>query len=204
MFNKLFHRRKDAVYVAMIITLVGATLGLVASLVLSHEALVLAENADAELTCSLNAVVNCAAVANHWSASLLGIPNSFIGMIAMPVVMTIAVGILAGVTFPKWFMRVSQLGVIGGFFFAVWMFYMSYKVIGILCPWCLATDVAMLLIFFGVTRYNILTGMLPLKKKTQASLEKFVNKDYDQVIMWSTIVLAVAAIILKFGETLFA
>lgn len=189
---------------AIILTLVGAVLGLVAALVLSHEALVLAANADAVLSCSLNAVVNCAAVANHWSAKLLGIPNSFLGMIAMPVVMTIAVALAAGVKFPKWFMCASQIGVIGGLIFAIWMFYMSFVVIGALCPWCLVTDVAMAMIFFGVTRHNIISGVLPIGAGVQEKLQRFVEKGYDMLVMWAMLAAVVIAILAKYGADLFA
>ena len=190
--------------IAMIWVLGGSFLGLIASFVLSIEALILAENSSAVLSCSLNAVVNCATVANHWSASLLGFPNSFIGMIAMPVVMTIAVGILSGVKFPKWFMQASQIGVIGGLIFAGWMLYMSFVVIGTLCPWCLTTDAAMIIIFFGMTRYNILTKALPIKKDTQKWLEQFIDRSYDALMMWLSLVAIAMAIILKFGSDLFA
>ena len=189
---------------AMITTLIASSLGLIASIVLSYEALILAANKDAVLSCDINAVVSCAAVANHWSATLLGIPNSFIGMIAMPVVMTVAVVLLTGAKLPKWFMQLVQLGAIAGLVFAGWMFYMSYSVIGILCPWCLITDVAMIALFFGVTRYNILSGVLPIKKAVQKKLEAFAKKDYDQLAMWSLLVLMVIAIVLKFGEQLFS
>ena len=191
-------------FVAMMGVLVAATVGLVASVVLSWEALVLAKNADAVLSCDLNAVISCATVANHWSSTLLGIPNSFIGMIALPVVMTIAVVAMTGAKLPRWFMQVTQLGAIAGLVFAGWMFYMSYSVIGILCPWCLITDVAMIALFFGVTRYNILSGVLPIRKAAQKKLEAFVKKDYDQLAMWSLLVLMVIAIVLKFGEQLFS
>ena len=56
---------------AMIATLAASGLGLIASIVLSYEALILAANKDAVLSCDINAVVSCAAVANHWSATLL-------------------------------------------------------------------------------------------------------------------------------------
>ena len=189
---------------AMITTLIASSLGLIASIVLSYEALILAANKDAVLSCDINAVVSCAAVANHWSATLLGIPNSFIGMIAMPVVMTIAVVLLTGAKLPKWFMQLVQLGAIVGLVFAGWMFYMSYTVIGVLCPWCLTLDVAMVVLFFGVTRYNILGNFLPISKQTNDKLQKFVKNSYDMLAMWSVLVLGVLAIILKFGSDLFA
>lgn len=184
--------------------LIAATVGLIASIVLSCEALVLAANANAVLDCDLNAVISCAAVANHWSASLLGFPNSFLGIAAMPVVMTIAVLLLARVKLPKWFMQAAQIGVIGGLLFAIWMFYMSYAVIGILCPWCLTVDAAMIIIFFGITRYNIKQGHLPLSKQATIKLRKFVKQDFDVLVMVLMMVMMVMAIVLKFGSELFA
>ena len=40
-------------------------------------------------------------MANHWSAAILGFPNSFIGVMTLPVMVTIAVALLAGAKFPK-------------------------------------------------------------------------------------------------------
>ena len=122
---------------AALLMLVGSGLGLLASFVLSIESLTLARNSHAVLNCDLNSAMSCSAVANHWSAALLGFPNSFIGVMTLPVVVTIAVALLAGAKFPKWFMQAAQLGAVAGLLFAGWMFYMSYVEIGVLCPWCL-------------------------------------------------------------------
>ena len=77
------------------------------------------------------------------------------------------------------------------------MFYMSFVEIGMLCPWCLTLDVGMLLIFGGMTRYNILTGVIAGKK-----LKKFAQNDYDIVLLVTIIALAVVMILAKFGEQL--
>ena len=145
---------------AMLVVLFAAVVALVASFVLSVEALILAKNPEAALNCDLNAVISCATVANHWSASILGFPNSFVGLAALPVVITIAVSILAGVRYPRWFMVAAQIGVTCGIAFAVWMLFMSLNVIQVLCPWCFTVDIAMLAMFYGVTRYNILRGVV--------------------------------------------
>jgi len=50
--------------------LVGSILSLIASFVLSQEAIQLAKNPDAPLSCSVNIVLNCATVANRTLASL--------------------------------------------------------------------------------------------------------------------------------------
>ena len=182
---------------AAFIMLVGSGLGLLASFVLSIEALELAKNSHAVLSCDFSSALSCSAVANHWSAAILGFPNSFIGVMTLPVMVTIAVALLAGTKFPRWFMFTAQIGVSIGFIFALWMFYMSFVEIGVLCPWCLTLDVGMLLIFGGMTRYNILTGVITGKK-----VKKFVQNDYDIVLLMIIITLAVVMILAKFGDQL--
>ena len=201
MYNKiknwLFHEDLKKQNLAAFIMLIGSGLGLLASFVLSIESLELAKNSHAVLSCDFSSALSCSAVANHWSAAILGFPNSFIGVMTLPVMVTIAVALLAGAKFPKWFMQAAQVGAVIGMIFAIWMFYMSYVEIGVLCPWCLTLDVGMLLIFGGITRYNILTGVIAGKK-----LKKFAQNDYDIVLLVTIIALAVVMILTKFGEQL--
>ena len=195
--NWLFHEDLKKQNLAAFVMLVGSGLGLLASFVLSIESLELAKNSHAVLSCDFSSALSCSAVANHWSAAILGFPNSFIGVMTLPVMVTIAVALLAGAKFPKWFMQAAQAGAVIGMIFAIWMFYMSYVEIGVLCPWCLTLDVGMLLIFGGMTRYNILTGVIAGKK-----LKKFAQNDYDIVLLVTIIALAVVMILTKFGEQL--
>ena len=201
MYNKiknwLFHEDLKKQNLTAFIMLIGSGLGLLASFVLSIESLELAKNSHAVLSCDFSSALSCSAVANHWSAAILGFPNSFIGVMTLPVMVTIAVALLAGAKFPKWFMQAAQVGAVIGMIFAIWMFYMSYVEIGVLCPWCLTLDVGMLLIFGGMTRYNILTGVIAGKK-----LKKFAQNDYDIVLLVTIIALAVVMILTKFGEQL--
>ena len=75
---------------------------------------------------------------------------------------------------------------------------MSYVEIGALCPWCLTLDVGMLLIIFGLTRYNIL-----LKNISWRGARRFVDGGYDVFVTASLVVVVIVAIIAKFGEQLF-
>ena len=60
------------------VLLIGSAIGLVASIVLSHEALTIAKDSSKVLGCDLNAAMSCSSVAKHWSAHVVGdIPNSF-------------------------------------------------------------------------------------------------------------------------------
>lgn len=138
--------------------LVSSILGLVASWVLSAEAITLAENPNAVLACDITAKISCGTVGLSWQAALLGPPNAFLGLVAEPVVITIAVASLGGVKFPRWFMLSAQVVYFIGFAFAYWLFWQAYFVIGALCPWCLAITVTTTLVFVSMTRVNILEG----------------------------------------------
>ena len=150
-------RRHTGAYVEM---LISSVLGLVASLVLSAEAFLLASNPAAVLSCDLSSKISCGVVAQSWQAQLFGWPNSFLGLIAEPVVITIAVAALGGVRFPRWFMVTAQVVYAIGFLFAWWLFFEAYFVIGALCPWCLLITVTTTLVFMSMTRVNVLEGNL--------------------------------------------
>jgi uncharacterized membrane protein len=184
--------------------LVGACLSLLAAFVLSNEAVELARNPNAALSCSINAVLNCASVGKHPSATLFGFPNSFLGLIAEPIVITVAIAGLAGIKFPRKFMFVAQIGYTLGFVFALYLFYTSFYIIQVLCPWCLLVTLTTTLVWFAITRYNVRENNLYLPKKIQKTLLSWVEKDLDKLVMWGIIALFVAAILLKYGDAIFA
>jgi len=184
--------------------LVGAILSLIAAFVLSVEAIQLAKNPDATLSCSVNVVLNCATVALHPSAELFGFPNSFLGLIAEPVVITVAIAGLAGIAFPRRFMLAAQIGYTLGFIFAIYLFFTSMFVIGALCPWCLLVTASTTFVWFSITRYNIRENNLYLPKKLQKAAYTFVEKDYDKLVLGALMVALVASILLKYGDSLLA
>jgi len=184
--------------------LIGAICSLVASFVLSVEAIELAKDPNAILSCSINIVLNCAKVGLSPSAYLFGFPNSFLGMIAEPVVITVAIAGLAGVKFPRLFMFVAQIFYTLGLIFAYWLLSQSYFVIGALCPWCLLVTATTTFVWFAITRYNIRENNLYLTKEVSARAHRFIERDYDKVVLFSVIVLIVVAIIAKYGTALFA
>ena len=184
--------------------LVGSILSLLAAFVLSSEAVELAANPNAKLSCSVNLILNCATVNNHPTGHMFGFPNSFIGMMAEPVVITVAIAGLAGIAFPRRFMFAAQIGYTLGLLFALALFYISFTIIGALCPWCLLVTMTTILVWFAITRYNIRENNLYLPKKLQKTLHRYIERDYDKLAMWGLIVALVAAILIKYGDGLFA
>ncbi len=184
--------------------LVGAVISLIGAFVLSIDAVELAKNPGADLICSINVIVNCVTVAAHPTAEMFGFPNSFIGLITAPVVMTVAVAGLMGVVFPKLFMFAAQIGYTLGLLFAYYMLYLSMFVIEALCPWCMVVMLATTFIFFSLTRYNIREENLYLPKKISKKLKHFIDKDYDKLLLATIVMLLVVGILLKYGNSLFA
>lgn len=182
--------------------LVGAILSLVAAFVLSVESFQLAKNPDANLSCSVNIVLNCATVAKHPSAEAFGFPNSYFGMVAEPIVITVAIAGLAGIRFPRRFMAAAQVGYTIGLAYALYLFSISFFVIQALCPWCLLVTLTTILVWFAITRYNIRENNLYLPKNVQRALIEFIRKDYDKLVMAIIVAFLVLAILIKYGDGL--
>jgi uncharacterized membrane protein len=170
--------------------LVGSVIGLIAAFVLAVDALTLAANPDAIFSCDISAKISCGTVGTTWQANLLGFPNAYLGLISEPVVITVAIAALGGVVFPRWFMLTAQAFYSIGFTFAYWLFFQSYFVIGALCPWCLTITFTTTLVFFSITRVNILDGNLRFGTAT-SRVQSLVRSWVDVYAMM--IVLAVLA-----------
>lgn len=183
--------------------LVGSILSLIAAFVLSVEAIEIAKNPHATLSCSINIILNCATVARHPSAMLFGFPNSFLGLITEPVVITVAIAGLAGVKFPKLFMAIAQVFYTLGFLFALYLLYTSMFVIGALCPWCLLVTLTTTLVWFSITRYNIRENNLYLSKQTSKIGHQLIEKSYDKVALLVVVMAIIVTILIKYGNGLF-
>lgn len=195
------HRENIWIFATM---LVGACLSLLASLVLSIEAFHLLENPNAQLSCSVNAVINCASVMQYDGANIFGWPNSFLGLMAEPVVITVAVAGLAGIKFPRVFMAAAQVGYGLGLLFALYLFSESLYVIGSLCPWCLLVTLTTTLVFFSLLRYNLRENNLYMSHTAHQKVLGWLKKDYDKLLVGVIIFIMAVLILLRFGSSLFA
>jgi uncharacterized membrane protein len=184
--------------------LVSACLSLIASFVLSVDALALAADPDASLSCNINTVISCGTVGSSWQAHLFGFPNAYLGMLAEPVVITIAVASLGGVRFPRWFMFSAQVVYTLGFIFAYWLLYQSMFVIGAMCPWCLLVTVSTTLVWATLTHVNIRDDNLYLRPRLQERLSGWIQADLDWIVVVIWLLILVLVTVLKYGDSLFA
>lgn len=183
--------------------LVCGIIGLIVSFILSVEKIHLLEQPDATLSCSFNLVLNCSTVMQTWQSSVFGFPNMYIGLMAFPVVITVAVVALTGATLPRWFWRTAHVCYGLGLLFAYWLFFNSVYDIRVLCPWCLVITFTMTILFEVMTRYILRQNVWGLKEAANSRLQAFLDKDVDKLIVASWIVLLVALIFLQFGADLF-
>ena len=184
--------------------LVFALLSLTAAFVLSYDAVVLAANPTAALSCDVNTVISCGTVAQSWQAQVFGFPNAFLGLVAEPVVITTAVAALGGTRFPRWFLFSAQCVYLLGVVFAYWLFFQSMFVIGALCPWCLLITVSTTLVFVSLLHWNVLEDNLYLPRRAQARLLGLVRSGAYGYLVATWLVGVAVLVVLKYGAQLFA
>ncbi len=188
-------------YVAM---LVSSLLSLLASLVLSIDAVKLAASPTDKLSCNINAVLSCGKVASSWQSQLLGFPNSFIGLMTEPVVITVAIAGLGLVAFPRWFMRVAHVVYGLGLIFALWLLSQSFFVINALCPWCLLVTFSTITVFSTITRVALLENIWSFAQERQEKIVAFLDKGWGRVFYTGAYASIIIAIFSKYGNTLFS
>lgn len=188
------HRRT---YLAM---LISSILSLGASLVLSIDAITLAKNSSSKLFCDINSVVSCGKVASSWQSNLLGFPNSFLGLICEPVVITLAVAGLGRTRFPNWLLKTALAIYFVGLSFALWLLSQSFFVIKAFCPWCLVVTISTVTVFSTMLRVNLLENTFNFAREKYAKVAEFLDKGRDYVVVTAIYSVMILAIIIKYGK----
>jgi uncharacterized membrane protein len=164
--------------------LFSACISLLASFVLSIDAVELARDPNVALSCNISAVISCGTVGVSWQAALFGFPNAFLGLVAEPVV--------------------AQIVYFLGFIFAYWLFFQAMFVIGALCPWCLLVTLSTTLVFTTLTHVNIRDNNLYLPPRAIAAARTGLRLGLDALIATVLLAAVVALILWKYGSHLFA
>ncbi|AHH94930.1 hypothetical protein GCM10010174_35270 [Kutzneria viridogrisea] len=101
---------------------------------------------DATLICSVNAMIDCAAVTNSPEAVIFGIPVAVLGLVFFVpmVVLTSPWAWRAELPALRW-MRLG--GVVVGLLFVVYLVTVELAIIGKICEWCTGVHVITLALF---------------------------------------------------------
>ena len=178
--------------------------GLGASFWLAIEEFHLLKDPNAVLSCSINIVLNCSVVMKTWQASVFGFPNMFIGLMGYAVVITTAIVGLAGAKLPRWFWITANICYFLGAVFAYWLFFNSVYVIEVLCPWCLIVTFSTTILLATITHYALRENLYHFPKHINARVQEFLQKDIGKLLTASWLVLMIALVFIKFGDSLFA
>jgi uncharacterized membrane protein len=117
--------------------LIAGVIGFVASVTLTVEKIKLLTDSSYAPSCNINPVLSCGSVMATPQASLLGFPNSLIGIAAFTAVTVSGVLAVSKVALPRWFWLGLAAGTLFGAAFVHWLIYQSLYRIGALCPYCM-------------------------------------------------------------------
>lgn len=116
---------------------ISGVIGLVASLTLTAEKLKFLSDKSYVPSCNLNPILSCGSVMTTPQASLLGLPNTLIGIVAFTVVTVSGVLAVAKVLLPQWYWIALATGTLFSVVFVHWLIFQSLYRIGALCPYCM-------------------------------------------------------------------
>ncbi len=200
----IFRRESDrkAANVNLIVMAIFSFFALLAAFQLSVDKIHLLEHPDSKLPCSINVVLNCASVMKTPQASLLGFPNSFLGIIGFSIFLFFAISSLMGTKYTRAIIKLLLAGILGAWIFALWLFFDSLYVIQILCPWCLLTTLSTTIVFATLLRIVLMDNVLGLKKSHLKKVQNQLRKDYDRLFFATALVFLVILIVAQFGDAL--
>ena len=122
--------------------LIAGVIGLIASSTLTVEKIKILLNPSYVPSCNINPIVSCGSVLTTPQASVLGFPNSLIGIAAFTVVVVTGVLVVTKVPLPRWYWIGMAAATLAGAAFVHWLIFQSLYRIGALCPYCMVVWVA--------------------------------------------------------------
>jgi uncharacterized membrane protein len=139
---------------AVVVT-VAAVTGLIAATALTIDKLALLSNPGAVLTCNLSLLVSCSKGLVSWQGSLLGFPNSIVGMAAWAILLAVGIIMFTASELSRLVWMGLNVGLAGAFALVVFLIAQSIFVLGGLCPWCMVTWAVTIPVFFAVSAFNL-------------------------------------------------
>lgn len=170
--------------------IIGGVVGLVASLILSHDTLAIAQNPHFVPSCNLNPVLSCGNVINTPGDKILGLPYPYYGIAIYAILSSVGIAILAGAKFKRWYLLSFEVFMTLGTISAYLLLLKSIYKIHSLCPFCLSVDAVTTILFWYSTLYIIDSKNIVIKGHKAVSAYRWVRKHhFDLLILWFVIVI---------------
>lgn len=184
--------------------LLSSLISLFASFVLSVDAITLAKNSNAALSCNINEVISCGTVGQSWQSHAFGFPNAFVGLMFEPVICTIAILGLSRVNMPRFFLALVNAVYGLALIFALWLFYESMTEIHALCPYCFLVTLGTGLVFFNFLHLNLRDGNFSRTTRNDRSNSSFLFYYGDVFTVVLYLMGIIMAVLINYGTALFS
>jgi uncharacterized membrane protein len=129
-------------HILVIITGLFALAGLIDSVLIHLKEINSLSDKTAFAGCNLSGFINCETVAQSQYSHILGMPVSLLGICFYMGICVACVALYTEWHPPIWLYWGITIAILLSFFFAVYLFVMSYYFIHALCPYCLVSDAA--------------------------------------------------------------
>jgi len=146
---------------------------------------------DIAPSCNVSVLVQCGKNLASWQGSLFGFPNPLLGVGGWMALFVIAVLIISGAAFARWFWISLNVGITLALAFVIFLITESIFALGTLCPWCMATWSVVIPSFWLITLYNLKSGHL----RAPARLRSFGTAAYGFVPLITLVSYVVVAVI---------
>ena len=123
---------------------------------------------DVAPSCNVSFLVQCGKNLASWQGSLFGFPNPVIGIGGWSALFMIAVLIISGVSFARWFWIAINVGITLALAFVIFLITESIFGLGTLCPWCMATWSVVIPSFWLISLYNLKAAHLPVHARLRS------------------------------------
>jgi uncharacterized membrane protein len=171
------------------ILLIGAGWAIFASLMLTYDTIRIDQNPNYVPSCSLNPVLSCGTVITAAGDKIFGLPYPIYGILVYGILFSMALGMIAGAKFKKWYWQAFEVGIILGTVGAYGLFFKSVYTIHALCPYCLSVDFVTTIMLWYTTLYVVDQGYFSTKNETLKKIAKFGRKHHlDLLILWFVLV----------------
>lgn len=178
--------------------LLTGIVGLLASFSLSIDKLRLLENPDFVPACSLNPIISCLSAMSSTQSEILGVPNSFIGMMVYTGVVVIAGLLVFRATFPKIVWQILIGFALVGILFVHYLIIQSLFVIHVICPWCLSIWVTSPILFFSlIYEYGKATGFSQPASWLERLTQYLSRQRVSLSVIWYTLLIIAIAIVFR-------
>ena len=143
-----------------IVLIVAGVAGLFAAFQLTLDKFAVLINPDANLTCNISVVVECATNLGSSQGSLFGFPNPLLGLAGWVAPIVVGAALLAGARFDRWFRVAFLVGILAAMSLVVFLITTSIFVLGTLCIWCMLTWAAIIPVFWMVSLGSLRDGTI--------------------------------------------